>query len=215
MGDVQTALHALSEQTREILPSIPDLSDEQLARVLLVYRALVEPYFIPMLAYTFPKCRSSVAREACRSNLLCEVSEDHPRMLNDFVKPALAHLDEQSVGWYIRARGGASQIIEPLMAPARFPRTFILNALVTLAALETTSQVFIPWLAEAAKRLGATDFTYTEKHGIADIAHADEFAKAVEAEAQTVDDPAGSQFVALDDALPKVFSFLSLIFRVP
>ena len=56
------------------------------------------------------------------------------------------------------------------------------EGLAVMATLENASLVFVPWLRAAAVRLGSTDLTYADKHGEADVLHADAFVRALESE---------------------------------
>lgn len=210
MSDLRTALRTLSQEVSGRLPDISALTDRQLAYVLLTYQGLVEPNFIPFLVNVMLRCRSEVARSACKDNLLCEVREDHPRMLRDFVQPACAHVTPNEIRNCMSA-AHAYETAETLNRITRWPGNAS-RGLVVLAALEGTSLVFMPWLEAAAQRLGATDLTYTQKHGAADIGHADQFVAAVEAELQIHPNPGEELEVVLHHPIRFTREFLIQIF---
>ena len=178
MSAVHRLIRRFTREVRESLPDIDTMSDEELALVLLAYAHFVAPNFVPWMVRTWINCRSEVAKEACRDNLVCEINEDHPAMLHRFVAP----IQERYLG--------ICQIIDDCLFDPLAVRSMEdlmttgkgIDGLVVMAALENTSLVFIPWIEKAAKRLGVTDLTYTQKHGVADEKHATQFLEAVEAE---------------------------------
>jgi hypothetical protein len=177
------------------------MTDEELATVLLTYQGLIEPSFVPMMTQTWVRCESEVAREACRDNLDCEVNEDHPRMLRDFVAPLWRFDVRDRVGAALR---NGRPLVEALERETRLSGV---HGLTVMAALENASCAFIPWMEDAAKRAGVQDLTYTQKHGVADERHAEEFLAAVEAEMQVAE-------VSFDSGpLNKAYSLLHHIFH--
>lgn len=199
------------EQVARDLPDIDLMSDEEIAVVLLTYQMVIEPNFIRWMLETWRRCRSEVAIEACRDNLVCEINENHPQMLRTFVAPAYSF--EQAV---TIATGRARRItrnaafgnIDEILAE----RSDALDGLLVMACLENDSIAFIPWLAKAGARLGVTDFTYTNKHGEADIHHANQFFKAVKAEAAHVQE--AHSLHSLETVAKRVEGLLHMIFRV-
>lgn len=180
MSEMREVLKGLSREISASLPDVSTLSLKQLAYVLLVYDSMIRPHFVPLLANAWTRCKSTEARQACADNILCEVNENHPQMLADFARVALSIATREDIEQYVRSNGYGH--MEELNTLTMQQYDSALPALIILAALENTSLVFIPWLEEAAKRLGAVDLTYTQKHGEADIKHADQFIEAVEAE---------------------------------
>ena len=188
VSEIREAMDVLKANVSGMLPNIPTSSKKRLAYVLLVYRGLIEPNFVPMLTNVWTRCRTEAARKACADNILCEVSEDHPQMLRNFVQPALKYASLSEVDLYIRNGDGAMERLNNVTWNRYVPTVW---GLIVLASLENASLAFIPWLQEAAEKLGVTDFTYTQKHGVADIEHANQFLQAVEEEATAYD---GSEF---------------------
>jgi len=198
VGVVSPVLRTLTTRVADALPNIDDLSDENIAAIMLTYGTIVGENFIPWLSSTWTRCRSSVAREACRTNLRDEIIEDHPQMLRTFLSPVEIYRERPYVVSAVNkavqdARREPGGVIAQIR---RFTESADgVSGVWVLGALETTSCAFISWMDAAANRLSLADRVYLEKHGEADIMHADQFAAAVEAEASerhvllTSDDP--------------------------
>lgn len=183
LSPTKQEMEALCGRVARDLPDIDSMSDEDLAVVLLTYDRLIRYNFVPWMTYTWIRCQSDVAEKACRDNLNCEVNKKHPWMLADFVAPARRYTSIKEKAFH-RANLGRN-----LVAGLDFAIVIddeAINGLLVMACLENASIAFIPWLAEAGRRIGATDFTYTDVHGEADIDHANEFVNAVDAERSTL-----------------------------
>lgn len=192
MKPERTMLLQSVESFRQKLPDIKGMELEDLALILMTYEGIIRPNFLAWMAKTWTNCVSSIAASACQDNLLCEVRECHPQMLSTFVNPLRNTLNNE------RARSAVRLItreykINGETATAAIDRLCSCDigsgadggsGLAVMATLENASIAFVPWLEEAAKRLGITDLTYTEKHGIADAAHAEQFLDAMEAESE-------------------------------
>ncbi len=161
-------------EVKEFLPDVEQLSDNNLVLALMIYQRVIQPRFIPWLQMAKDACISGEAHSICLGNLRCEVEEKHPKMLENFMAPlhdryplvtAIAIQSAYSLGQTIRELNQHS--------------VFQLSGVVQIAALENSSLVFIPWMKQAADRLGLKEQMYLEKHGIADIDHAQEFVHAV------------------------------------
>lgn len=186
MLSVRETLAALKAETDRMLQPVESLSDRQLAITMHVYERLIRPYFISQIATVEVFCRSEVARAACADNFRCEVEEDHRGMLRRFTAQADGWLEDPEVAETVRQKTSPA-VLRQLILPLRDLIDCSENAvsgLWVLGGLETSSQAFIPWKGGAARRLGMKDNEYLAKHGVADIAHADEFAAAIEAEAK-------------------------------
>lgn len=158
---------------KEMLQSGNDASPK---RVLGRYAAAIAPNFSPWIALTYPWVNHEKAQYALKDNLRCELVEDHVSMLEDF-----AYLQSHCIVDEI----DICHVIDPLRQIRkifRVPERAGVNGLLLLAVLETASLEFIPVLEECGRRRGVKDFTYTQKHGEADIAHSQAFVEAFTAE---------------------------------
>lgn len=160
---------------RALVADMPDLEVQDpidIRRILVTYRDVFAPHFIPWIEWTRHGCKSDVAYLACCDNLDCEITEDHPFLLRDF-----AYWSE--TGW-VRS---CQTFIDAITVACRSDP---MEGLLILAALENLSLVFIPWMQCAADKLGIDKPTqeYLRKHGADDAAHAEDFLKALEAEAK-------------------------------
>lgn len=117
--------------------------------------------------------RSVQARYASAENLWVEIKDDHAGMLHEFAKMANALPGEKD---YTSVELAVSEVRSLVSGMSG------LKNLTLMATLESTSAIFIPWLAEIAKRCGSKNFKYTDVHGVADIEHAEQFIWALEYE---------------------------------
>ncbi len=141
--------------------------------VIAHYTAAIADNFIPWLQDAAQCARSQEGREAAERNLLAELRENHPKMLYDFAEAAGAMPNSD----HYNNVAGAVDRMYMLTGRGRG-----LENLAVIATLETASRFFIPYLAELARSLGSTEFTYTNKHGEADKAHAAMFVAAMREE---------------------------------
>jgi len=142
--------------------------------VIARYTAAIAGNFQKWLGFTTPV--HPYSQWAIADNLHLEKEENHDDMLRDFAKfckarPEMGHYDY--VGSSVRSVNALFQRGQLLCG---------LHGLALAAVLENTSKIFIPDLAKRAKECGCTDFTYTDKHGEADVAHSDAFRQALEKE---------------------------------
>jgi hypothetical protein len=174
----------LEELKREVARYMPaaDIHATPAVRRLVTYRDAIAPNFVPWMTHVWVRCKSDFAREACQDNLLCEVKEDHPQMLRDYVAQVERQfVREQLEQWPVPS--WLSAAVPHINFITALTQRSAIDGLLVMAALENTSLVFIPRMKAWGESLRFADFTYVDKHGVADIAHADEFRKAVEAEA--------------------------------
>jgi len=215
MDAIQESLLRLNAKVGQLLPSLKGLSNEQLAVVLHTYERLIRPYFISQMATVEDFCQSETARAAAGENFRCEVYEDHRSMLRRFTAQIDYYLEDPAVKEAILQTTGGG-VRRQLLLPLRELIDCSDNALPGLwimGGLETASQVFIPWMETAADRLGMNDKEYLIKHGIADIAHADEFARAIAAEAGFLGvELVPTESVDSHESLGPTFRLLSHIF---
>lgn len=168
------------EAVRAHLPPITSLSNEQCARIIKRYSAAIGPNFVVWMAAAIVACRSVEGRFAASENVYIEVKDNHPGMLRDFAKRSQAEPDPAD---YTFVAPHVDRI------QAEISKMSGLYLITLMGVLESTSAEFIPWLAEASRKLGNTDFHYTDVHGDADVEHADQFRWALEKEAALHTDP--------------------------
>lgn len=143
--------------------------------VIARYTAAFAVNFTDWIGKTIPWVRHEKARYALIDNLRCESVEDHIEMLYEFSSEcgAFPELEHFRHTWS-EVNGIRKLFCDPNEAG--------LLGLTVLTILENTSTIFIPDLAERAKRLGCKVFTYTDKHGEADAEHSTAFREALKAE---------------------------------
>lgn len=160
--------------------------------VIARYAAAIAGNFQLWLVSTKPRDDDAVI--AVQSNFACEKFEDHRNMLLKFAKSCRVGPD----GHYSYSEEEVQAIFQLFTDKVNQG----LSGVALGAVLENTSEHFIKDLAKRAKKLGCTDFTYTDKHGMADVKHSDEFAKALELELEMgYDDPTTIIQVAKDAAM--------------
>lgn len=188
--NLRDKLAQLTERVRGVLPD--PAKEDGLEHIFRTYEGVFAPNFIVWMSRVHRLCGNPTARAALWGNLRCELENDHPGMLFWMCRDVDTEYDH-------------CHRTEPF-ARAIDDRCYdLLDGLSILAALETTSRVFIAWMKEAAPTLGLSDTKYLDVHGEADDEHADSLVKAYEAEsAGTRHDP--------DPALLMVFALLRAIF---
>ncbi|MES3005647.1 MAG: hypothetical protein V4664_01725 [Patescibacteria group bacterium] len=139
------------------------------------YTAAVAAEFQAWLGATYAFARHETAQYALKDNIRCEIGNDHIGMLYDFAEQANSLPTKNDYEWVKDCMGDMRRLFEDT-------ERLGLIGVTVLAVLESTSTLFIPVLAKAGKVNGVKDFTYTNAHGEADIAHSDAFIKAMEAE---------------------------------
>jgi hypothetical protein len=141
------------------------------------YYAAIAVNFTDWIGKTIPFTRSRLANKVLVENLRCESEEDHIGMLLNFVKLSKALPDWED---YCRTESEVAAI-RSLFKDFRFSGLY---GTALCAAFENLSEVFIPDLAERALSCGCNDFTYTDKHGEADIEHSRALLEATVAESE-------------------------------
>jgi len=176
-----------------------DLSESQIRDLIGTYRVAIEPNFIPWMQRAYETARSEVAKKVILENIQVEVSQDHPKMLRDFSRGSGVPLD---IRHYARVSKPALEMWN------LFGNDNGLTNIAIVATLENTSLEFIPYLANLGKRVGCTDFTYTDVHGEADIVHANELYRGLVEEMEYDNVPWETVATAVD----KTSKFLEDIF---
>jgi hypothetical protein len=143
--------------------------------VLARYTAATAVNFTDWVGKTIPWVRHELSRQVLIDNLRCETADDHVGMLLNFATLSGAMPERADYAHVEDDLKNVRSIFNPIQQAG-------LSGLALCAMLESTSEIFIPDLAERAKRLGCKDFTYTDVHGVADVAHSDGAIRALECE---------------------------------
>ncbi len=144
-------------------------------RTIARYTAAIAGNFFAWLAIAGHFVRHERSRFVLLDNLRCEMRSNHRGMLLRFAEKcgALPGKDEyEHVAYHV---GSVYNLLaEPSLAGLR--------GLALIATLEHLSLVFMRELTRMAEESGCTDFTYTQAHGAADVAHSIALIEAVRAE---------------------------------
>lgn len=172
MNQINDTISQARNLVESFLPK-EDVSDERARLIIRRYVAAIEGNFVSWMGAAAITARSVQGRYAASENLWVEMKDDHAGMLRAFARGAGAEPlaeDHQSMAVAI-------QSVRTMVGEMSGLRNLAL-----MAVLENTSAAFVPLLETLAVQLGAPDLTYTKVHGEADIAHADQFAWALEHE---------------------------------
>jgi hypothetical protein len=168
----QEKMDDLLVQLRQSLESnlaLLDTYEKQLA-AFQKYITAFHPHFIVWLSAMQNSCVTVTGKDAASENILLEISEDHQSMLWDFMRQFQIDIMPNARN-YIKLLP-TIKLINMTMKLGVEHKNATGPALV-IFLLEEMSKIFIPWMAEIAKEHRATDFTYTETHGEADVRHVD------------------------------------------
>ncbi len=152
-------------------------------RVFEKYVTVMHPHFIVWVSAMQNSCVTPIGKYAAMDNVLVELSEDHQKMLFNFTGQFGVY---PNVKVYQEALPMIDTINEIVIL--RSIKTFNgAGVSIIIYALEQLSQDFLVWMHDAAiqefKDSGnKVDVTYIEKHGHADIKHANLAKQAVLAE---------------------------------
>lgn len=139
---------------------------DQIRLAFTRYLSVFHPHFIVWVSAMQNSVRSPIAKYAAEDNILLELVENHQDMLLNF----MAQINiTPSFKEYLNLKHDINLInrVNIYGVKAKMgvgPATVIYT-------LEELSKIFIPWMEKAAKKMGATDFTYTRNHGEADKQH--------------------------------------------
>jgi len=161
----------------ELLVSLPNpgqLSQSERRGIIARYTAVLEGNFIYWMTGAYLSVRSEEARPIILDNLLEEVRDSHPAMLQRFA--AAAH----AVPTDVDALAVSQALTDVRMFVGRLSAVPVL---VMMAFFEGFIQRFMTFLAELASLQGSTEQEYTEVHGVCDIAHTQGLLQALRAEA--------------------------------
>ncbi|HEU4411399.1 MAG TPA: hypothetical protein VFS43_39475 [Polyangiaceae bacterium] len=198
--DLEALIVRFGERISGLAPGARSYTPGASVEVLRTYADAFAPNFVVWLATAWNGAQSPLAREICRTNLLTEVGEDHPRMLREFVGPLVE-----------RFAGGPSAELDPILRKITSLTANRLDALLVVAGVESASVRFMPWVAEAASSLDSRSSRYVELHLAADVSHSGEMVDALRAEARS--DALMTSENGGSGALLAVESLVRLIFR--
>ncbi len=196
---VDEQLELAKQRIGKSLVTLDDLSESQIRDLIGTYRVAIEPNFISWMQRAYETANSKVAKKIILENIRDEVSQDHPKMLRDFSTDSGVPLDTR---YY-------AKVSKPVLEMWKlFGNDNGLINVAVVATLENTSLEFVPYLANLGKRAGCNDFTYTDVHGEADIAHAQELYRGLVEEMSYANAPWRTVVMAVD----KTTLFLENIF---
>lgn len=174
---MSTNINLIIEQSKDWvkdrLKPIESVSVIEAKDIIGRYTAAVEGNFVPWMGAALIYARSPQGEYAAKENLGVEIRDNHQGMLREFAKHAGA---EPSLEHYQAIDG----VVSSMRSLVR--RGNGLEVLTVMATLENISSVFIPYLAELARKRGSTNLRYTDIHGEADSKHAQQFIWALEHE---------------------------------
>lgn len=159
-----------TQQIESFLLPVDKISEDEARTIIKRYTAAIEGNFLAWMGAASVSARSVVSRFAAEENLWVELKEDHPSMLRNFAICCRAEPESKDVQYVHDEILNLRKMVGELSG---------LKNITLMATLENTSIVFIPWLAQLAKKLHCNDLTYTDIHGVADIEHADQFLEAL------------------------------------
>lgn len=204
---VSSVLDASIQEVSAMLYPAKHLAEDDKKEILARYTAAFKPNFIAWMAGAEKACQSEYGRYACAENIVCEVSENHPGMIEDFVKP-IECMPEKVHFEYIQEE---VQSLWDILGNALKSKQGVVWVTM-MWILEHTSAAFIPYIEEFALSLWETDTTYTQVHGEADIAHADQFSKAMFEESKFCNEQEAEKLMLL--AKEKTLFLLKKVFQV-
>lgn len=143
--------------------------------VLARYTAATAVNFTDWLGKTTPWVRHEDSYRALVDNLRCEAEHDHVGMLLEFAKLSKSSPEKEDYEL-------VSDDVSKIRALFKDSTLSGIRGLALSAFLENTSEIFIPDLAQKAKSLGCSNFTYTDVHGEADKEHSEAFVNALKSE---------------------------------
>ena len=200
--NINLRMEEVKARLRDRLKPIKEVTVTEAKDIIGKYTAAIEGNFVPWMAAAALYARSLQGEYTAKENLAVEIKDNHQGILRTFARCAKA---EPSLKHY--------QAVEKAVASMR---NFIgkgngLEALTVMATLENTSTVFIPYLAELARKRGSINLCYTDIHGEADAEHAQLFIWAVEHEMK-LDQNATRANMVSEFASTQTFHYLKAIF---
>ncbi len=173
-GEVDAMFNDAHFRLRDMLPSLKELSDHEIAAIFVRYTFVFHDHFTQWMTRAWVESTGDV-RRILAQNLLCEIQDDHPELLLKLAHPAFfmvfgPHYCFQSFNDFFDLKNKAMRYaIEPMGV----------NPLYSLALLEGLSLKFIPWMKKAARKIKLSEQEYLEIHGVVDVKHAVAMKEAV------------------------------------
>lgn len=200
MTNVQRILFEAKSRVKSFLPN-GKISEDQARKILQQYAAAIEGNFVAWMGAAVITSRSVQGRYAASENLWVEMQDDHAGMLHEFVKSVNAEPGKDDFELVSDAVYAVRLMIAEMSG---------LKNLTLMAFLENSSEEFIPLLESLAIQLHAPSLKYTQTHGVADVAHADQFIWALEHEAVHYNE----SDKIIEDAVTTSFNFLETLFKI-
>ena len=160
----------------ELIVSLPDperLVPDERRGLIARYAAVLEGNFIYWMTAAYLSVASTEAHAIIRTNLLEEVSDNHPGMLRRFAMAARSIPTDRDALAVSRHLHGVREFVGRLSGA---------RIVIMMACFEGFIQRFMPYLEDLARRQGSSETQYTDVHGVCDIAHTQELFHALEAE---------------------------------
>lgn len=192
-------IESAKERIANALIPVERLKDKEAREILGRYRVAIEPNFIAWMTQAYQNCRSERARKVLWQNIYDEITQDHPKMLRNFITECKVEITPSI---YERVANSVLDIWNV------FSNKNSLQNITIAAILENTSPIFIPYLAAIGRKLECKDFTYTDTHGLADIEHARELYEGTLEEMKH----ANNAWSTISNTTDKTISFLEKIF---
>jgi len=171
-------LEQLQARVRGFLPDIAVVEDQELRLTLMVYAYLVITNLVPWTAKVEALTSSPDARTICHNILKAKVNDNHSALLERLV----CGLSLGKINLYVVSRwfrlGDGNKAAETISEKVNASSVY---GLMLLAAWESASLVFIPWMKQSADRLGIEDREYFYVHGVG-AERAEAFVQATAAE---------------------------------
>ncbi len=206
--NIRENINNLRKEVVGFLPPIEGTSTERLSEIFLTYDSFIRPNFIMWLMLNKPTLKSEVAIKACEDNLECEINDNHPQLLLNFIEPIIrANIMNEVV-----IKNVENKIIENFGLINKITQfsSMPLTGLYVMAILENTSIEFVVWMKKASEKLGLKNKKYLDVHGEADILHANEFLNALESEIDLQDKKPSDEY--LDETKEVTLKLLKVIF---
>ena len=177
----------------ELMAALPDpkqLTAEQRRGIIARYSSVLEGNFIYWMTATYLSAMSEEAHPILLDNLREEVGDSHPAMLRNFSIAAHAFPTQQDA---------LDVNVELTKVRLFLGRLSGVQNLLTMGFFEGYIQRFMGYLAELATLQGSTDMTYTDVHGVCDVAHSEGLFNALASEmAVNPLDPSADLFEGVD-----------------
>ncbi len=160
----------------ELLASFPQpevLSHDQRRGVIARYAAVLEGNFIYWMTGAYLSVKTEESRAIIAGNLLEEVRDCHPGMMQRFA--AAAHAAPSNSDFQAVCR-------DLLNVRLFVSRLSTVRLLLMMAFFEGLIQRFMAFLAELGTLQGSAEQEYTDIHGVCDIGHTDGLFRVLAAE---------------------------------